>query len=284
MAPSGPDTPSAESPYGPLIETRVRVLSWNLWWRFGPWVARRSAITTLLGRLDPDIACLQEVWDDGTTCFAAELADALGYHHVYDARLEIDGVRFGNAVLSRWPIASHGTLPLPAPDEDEELRLCLRADVDGPRGPIQAFCTHLNWRFDQGGIRQSQVRSICTFVEESRPEGGRTFPPLLCGDFNADPDSDEVRMLTGKADPPTPGLVFHDAWTAAGEGPGMTWDNANPYASVALEPDRRIDYVFAGWPKRGGAGHVTSCELHGLEPVDGVIPSDHLAVLAELRY
>jgi hypothetical protein len=29
---------------------------------------------------------------------------------------------------------------------------------------------------------------------------------------------------------------------------------------------------------------VTRCTVEGLEPVDGVVPSDHLAVLAELRY
>lgn len=274
----------AEGPFGPLIETRVRVLTWNLWWRFGPWEQRAPAIAAELERLDPDIACLQEVWAEGATTLAAELADRLGFHHVFDARLDVDGVRFGNAVLSRWPITTAGTLPLPAPQDKEELRLCLRADVDGPRGPIQVFCTHLNWRLDQSAIRQAQVRAICELIAGSRPEGGRTFPPVLCGDFNADPDSDEMRLLTGRSDPPVPGLVFHDAWAVAGAGPGMTWDNRNPYAALELEPDRRIDYVLVGWPKAGGAGHVVSARLAGLDPVDGVVPSDHLAVVAELRY
>jgi endonuclease/exonuclease/phosphatase family metal-dependent hydrolase len=274
----------AEGPFGALIETRVRVLTWNLWWRFGPWEQRAPAIAAELERLDPDIACLQEVWAEGATTLAAELADRLGFHHAFDARLDVDGVRFGNAVLSRWPITTAGTLPLPAPQDKEELRLCLRADVHGPRGPIQVFCTHLNWRLDQSAIRQAQVRAICELIAGSRPEGGRTFPPVLCGDFNADPDSDEMRLLTGRSDPPVPGLVFHDAWAVAGTGPGMTWDNRNPYAALELEPDRRIDYVLVGWPKAGGAGHVVSARLAGLDPVDGVVPSDHLAVVAELRY
>jgi endonuclease/exonuclease/phosphatase family metal-dependent hydrolase len=282
-------------PYGPLLGGRLRVLSWNLWWRFGPWEQRREAIAATLSRLDPDVACVQEVWHDGTTSLAAELAGRLGYDHVYGSRLDIDGIAFGNAVLSRWPIAAHEVLPLPAPDDLEELRTCLRADVDGPRGPFQVFCTHLNWRFDQSHVRQSQVRAICSFVAASRPQAGRTFPPVLCGDFNADPTSDELRMLSGEAAVPEPGLVFHDAWRAAAErvGPdgeeedvsaGFTWSNRNPYAALDLEPDRRIDYVLVGWPKQGGAGHVTRCEVHGLHPVDGVVPSDHLAVLAELRY
>jgi len=279
----------AEGPYGTLIETRVRVLSWNLWHRFGPWEARRPAIAATLARLDADVICLQEVWADDEVGFAEELAAGLGFHHAYGARLVHDGVRFGNAVLSRWPITTSDVLPLPSPEATEEMRTCVLANIDGPRGSLQVFSTHLNWRFDQSDVRQLQVRAICGFIEASRPEGGRPFPPILAGDFNADPDSDEIRMLTGRAATPVPKLVFHDAWEVAGQASdssdtGATWTNNNPYAKLDLEPDRRIDYVLVGWPKAGGAGHVTRCTVEALEPVAGVVPSDHLAVLAELRY
>ena len=152
--------------YGPLVETRLRVLSWNLWWRYGPWEQRHAAIEATIRALDPDVVALQEVWDDGSANQAALLGDALGYHHVYAATLDRDGVRFGNAVLSRWPLAGHEWRPLPAPDTLDEMRTVLRADVDGPRGPIQLFCTHLNWRFDQSEVRQDQVRAIARFVKE----------------------------------------------------------------------------------------------------------------------
>ena len=69
-----------------------------------------------------------------------------------------------------------------------------------------------------------------------------------------------------------------------GEGPGATWDRRNPWAAPALQPDRRIDYVLTGWPGRGGRGHVVAVSLAGTEPVDGVVPSDHYAVVADLRY
>jgi hypothetical protein len=78
--------------------------------------------------------------------------------------------------------------------------------------------------------------------------------------------------------------VFIDAWAAAGDPPGSTWSNANPFAAADLEPDRRIDYVFVGYPRPGGAGHVTAARVEAVEPVDGVHPSDHYAMLAELRY
>jgi endonuclease/exonuclease/phosphatase family metal-dependent hydrolase len=122
---------------------------------------------------------------------------------------------------------------------------------------------------------------LAEFVAESRPTD---YPPIMCGDFNADPLSDEIRMLTGRATVPVPRLVFVDAWEVAGDGPGVTWSNENPYAVRDLEPDRRIDYVFVGWPKARGAGHVVSASVEGIDAVHGVYPSDHYAVLAELRY
>jgi endonuclease/exonuclease/phosphatase family metal-dependent hydrolase len=92
-------------------------------------------------------------------------------------------------------------------------------------------------------------------------------------------------MLTGRTDVPVPKLVFQDAWEVAGDrSPGHTWSNANPHARRDLEPDRRIDYVLVGWPKQGGAGQVVDCRVVGADPVGGVVPSDHYAVVADLRY
>ena len=159
-------------------------------------------------------------------------------------------VHSGNAIVSRWPILRTAWKPLPAAGEPDERRTVVFAEIDGPRGPIQLFCTHLNWRFDHSAVRVEQVRTVAELIEECRP---REYPPILCGDMNAAPDSDEIRMLTGRATVTAPKLVFHDAWEVAGEGAGMTWSNDNPYAALDLEPARRIDYVLAGWPKSGVA-------------------------------
>lgn len=270
-----------DGPYGELLETRLRVLTWNLWWRFGPWKSRFPAIEATIRRFDPDVIALQEVWGaDGETS-ASRLASALGYEHVFAHRLVLDEIEFGNAILSRWPIAEREEWPLPARVDAEEQRTLLLAEIDGPRGRFQVFCTHLNWRFDHSDVRQEQVRYLCERIAERRP---RDYPPILCGDLNADPDSDEIRMLTGRAAVPVPRLVFHDAWEVAGDGAGHTWSNDNPYAALDLEPARRIDYVLVGWPRAHGAGHVTSCEVIGQDAVDGVVPSDHYGVLATLRY
>jgi endonuclease/exonuclease/phosphatase family metal-dependent hydrolase len=260
----------------------ISVLTWNLWWRFGPWEERLPAIVETARRLDPDIACFQEVWVGDGTSSAHVIADALGFETAVHARMEVDGVGWGNAVISRWPITRVDAAPLPAaPTGGDEERLVVLAVVDAPKDPVQVYSTHLNWRHDHSAVRQDQVRELCRFVAAQRP---REYPPVLCGDFNAEPTSDEIRMLTGQAAVPEPGLVFRDAWTACGgDDPGCTWADANPYAKVEHEQQRRIDYVFTGWRRNDGRGAPTSCRVVGDEPIDGVWPSDHFGVLATLQ-
>jgi endonuclease/exonuclease/phosphatase family metal-dependent hydrolase len=108
----------------------------------------------------------------------------------------------------------------------------------------------------------------------------------LCGDLNADPDSDEIRILTGRAAVAVPGVVFRDAWAHAGQpdDPGYTTANSNPFNAANLEVERRIDYVMVGQPKMGGVGHVVDVQLFGNSPIEGMWPSDHFGVVAQLRY
>jgi len=270
---------------GAADDTRIRVATWNLWWRFGPWRTRQVPIVETMRAVGADIWCLQEVFEtrDGERQ-AHVLAEALGgYHVAFASRFDLGHFEagIGNAVLSRWPITATEARPLPAPDGLDEMRVMLRADIDAPGASLEVFVTHLNWRLDQSHVRQDQVRTICAFVDETR--GRRDFPPVLCGDFNADPEAEEMRMLTGLTSVPVPKLVFLDGWRAGGSGPGMTWDNRNAFAAADHEPDRRIDYVLVGYPRDSGTGQVLGARLVGDQPVGGVWPSDHFGVVAELR-
>ena len=273
---------SGKSQTAETIESRLRVATWNVWWRFGPWEQREPAILQSLSEMDADVIALQEVWGDDATNFAHKAGDHLGYHHSFAASMEIEGYEFGNAILSRWPIIRDDYTMLFGREESGEGRLALFADIEGPRGRIPAFSTHLNWKYEHSHIRQRQVADLSRFVDQKRPW---SFPPVVCGDFNSEPGSDEIRMLTGLTTCPAEGLVFHDAWAVAGgDGSGLTWDNTNPHVVVEFEPDRRLDYIFVGRPGPGGAGHVVDCQLAGNVPVGEIWPSDHFAVVAELRY
>ncbi len=228
----------------------LRVMSWHLWWRFGPWQERAPAIATTLKRAAADIICLQEVWDDGARNFAAELAGELGYHHAWAPGARPNGIHMGNAILSRWPIAGHESIALYGQPGADEMRVALRTDIARPGGTVPVFCTHLNHLPYHSHIRQKQVAGVLEFIRDSRPW---EYPPVLCGDFNADPMSDEIRMITGQAAVPVPGLALHDAWNVANPGSaGFTWSADNPFVAETFEPSRRIDYIFTAPRSRAG--------------------------------
>jgi hypothetical protein len=65
-APSGPD--------------RIRVATWNLWWRFGDWHDRGPRILRELRAVQADVIGLQEAWGLGQQHQVAELAAHLGLH------------------------------------------------------------------------------------------------------------------------------------------------------------------------------------------------------------
>lgn len=263
----------------------VSVVTWNLWWRFGPWEQRQAAIEQVLRTADADLICLQEVWAtaDGADQ-AAQLAEALGMHHARSKTAFQQGVAFGNAVLSRWPITSTEVLALPRPDGRPSHRQAVLARVDSPRGELHIISTHIDHRFDASVARQAQLRALCQFVSDTRGPTDSSFPTVIGADLNAVPDSDELRALTGRSAPPVDGLVFSDAWELAGDGsPGWTWRADNPYLANASWPNRRLDYVLVSWPRGDGSGTPVKAELLALIPVDGVMASDHCALKVLLR-
>jgi endonuclease/exonuclease/phosphatase family metal-dependent hydrolase len=271
----------------------LKVLTLNLWHDQGPWPARAELIRSWLDRLDPDVAGFQEALRGSGFDQLAELLGARLPHRDYvragTFMREGAPLDFGNGVASRWPLVARAEQRLPDRG-DAETRAALHVDVAAPFGRLAFTCTHLHWRFHHGDTRLRQARELALAVIERRPQGG--FPPVIVGDFNAEPDSDEIRFLTGGHAFEGKSVFFHDAWRVAGErsasGPtgevaGATWSNRNRFARLALEPERRIDYVFAGYPTSQGLGLVQHCRVVCDEAVDGVWPSDHFGVYAELR-
>lgn len=266
----------------------MRIVTWNLWWRFGPWEARQPAIAAELARIEPDVALLQEVWaaDDGADQ-AAILGDRLGFHVARTVNAEGRPQAFGNAILSRWPILDQEMVVLPDANGDPSHRSALTAILDTPNGPQPFTVTHLAWQYDASVLRQAQLEAVVDLVIRHRSDDPEVDPPpVLAGDFNAVPDSDEIRRLTGRSAPVRPGLIFTDCWEAVGSGVGYTWTRDNPHSAAALWPRRRLDYVFVAWPRPKPLANPLSARLAGTRPHDGpdgpMVPSDHAAVVVEL--
>lgn len=251
--------------------------TWNVQWQFGEWQTRQPAIEQVLRELDADVVTLQESWRGQ----ADRLADELGYHATwagYDPH-DDPARSMGNAILSRWPIQTEAHRFL-EDAEGRSYRTILSARIKTPFGILPAFTTHLDYHFDGSATRIAQLAAASEFVEE---HSGGALPPILTGDLNAVHDSDEIRKLTGRSVPYVAGRIWTDAWEQVGEGPGITWSNANPYLNHSAWPNRRLDYVMIGWPRDNRpVGNPERACLFGVEPVNGVVGSDHYGVAVDI--
>jgi endonuclease/exonuclease/phosphatase family metal-dependent hydrolase len=197
------------------------------------------------------------------------------------------GLLFGNAVLSRHPIIESQGFELPG-RETGETRSLLYALVAHPVAPLPVFVTHLNWKLHHGSVRQRQVEFVVAKMAELVPIGDTSkLPPVLMGDFNAGPDADEIRYLRGLTALSGKTVYFTDAWSYRNvTEPGYTFDPINRFARVALEPPRRIDYVFVRGPDSLTRGEPVRTALAYNEPEPGhdgpVYPSDHFGVVTAL--
>jgi endonuclease/exonuclease/phosphatase family metal-dependent hydrolase len=185
----------------------------------------------------------------------------------------------------------------PLPDaRPTEARILLSAQLDTPAGPIWVHTTHLHYRLDDGVARERQVLAIDDAIR--RVGRDRDSPPqILCGDFNATADSDEIRFLRGLTTLGGRRTHFQDAWLrlhrepGPGDGPaqGITWSSENRFTRPlrSLDLDRRIDYVFVTTRKKDGRGTIHDCrvvltERAGLGEV-AICASDHYGVCADVQ-
>jgi endonuclease/exonuclease/phosphatase family metal-dependent hydrolase len=285
------------------MATTLRVATLNIWNRSGPWPDRLRLIRRELQRLGPAVIGLQEVLREEAaepegpvpapeTCQATQIADGLGYQvayaaaSVHDAWPPAAGRRqLGNAVLSRMPIRDQRAVALPVADGTEPRSLLL-ARIETPFGELPVFVTHLTWELHHGAARLAQVRRIAALVDELAPVGPGP-PPVVMGDFNADPEADEIRFLRGLAVVDGGSVHFADAWTWGGDGsPGATFDRGNDHARGAHMPSRRIDYIFVRGPDSRLRGEPLHTELAFATPevLGGrrTWPSDHFGLVSDV--
>jgi exonuclease III len=86
----------------------MRIVTWNVWGRYGPWEDRAPRILETLAELRPDVLCLQEVSREG----ALTHADVIGQHLGMQAATRRPGcpVRSREAAptSSAWPCSAAG--------------------------------------------------------------------------------------------------------------------------------------------------------------------------------
>jgi endonuclease/exonuclease/phosphatase family metal-dependent hydrolase len=250
-----------------------------------------------------DIICIQEVvsgWPQGN--FAdqtAEIAGQLNRYHWYHGAMEADASAvgadgkivnrrrsFGNAVISRWPIAwARGHL-LPK----EQLVGCfdlqrgfVEAAIDTPSGPLRVYSVHFSHIGPQQ--RLPQVRSLMDTVinaerigptwdsaagdmfmfQERRPDVPRSA--IVGGDFNFTSAHPEYPLVCGEMSVyGRLGTTQHlaDAWIAAGN----SEDGVESFPS-----EGRIDHVVVT--------HDLAPKVKKAWIGNGIVASDHWPLFVE---
>jgi endonuclease/exonuclease/phosphatase family metal-dependent hydrolase len=248
------------APDGGLVESgrvdglvSVLLASYNI--HFGVGADGISDLERIAAEVDQaDIICLQEVAQyvvDDTDQFQG-LVGTLERFGVYGSTLDVAGPadhltargRFGNAVLSRWPILTTRTIPLPAPplaDVFDPARCAVEAVIDAPDGPLRVASVHLSHLSPER--RLGQVARLLEEFEQSPTAAlawsgrnaladGRPAPlvpvgGIMCGDFNMEPGEAGYELIVGE-------------WM---EGVGRLTRAAGLVDAFANEADRTPTYV-----------------------------------------
>lgn len=217
-----------------------------------------------------DVIALQEVernWrDQDHPDQALRLAGLLpGYDWVYGPAVNLSGDQpgirrqIGNMVLSRLPIDSTRTLPLPAwpvPGHVNDQQAMTEAVIGTGPHSFRLYNTHLNYLGDDQ--RMEQVRRLLHMIAEAPEHGGPVTAP---GKPVFGPE-DEWIVLPGRALPgmPEPAVLLGDfnckpgsrdyqAIRAAGFSDGLELSGLAPHEGVTfpgggVEPPQRLDHIF----------------------------------------
>jgi len=237
-----------------------------------------------------DIVALQEVerdWRSGQDFpdQAERLAALMPRHHwVYGATTDLDGStvdadgrvanrrrRFGNMILSRRPIVSTRTLPLPtlpASGQINDQSSLLEAVIDNGAQPFRLYNVHLNHLSRRQRLMQLGL-AIPSITESTRrggmisapnfkgplplgdwlvlPDGKLpAMPPsiIFAGDFNSAPDSPEYDLVAGPRDPVFGRVTESDRFADALTLSGLAESEGATFPASRGKPGARIDHCF----------------------------------------
>lgn len=206
-----------------------------------------SRIAKVIAHYDPDVVALQELDDrrprTGEVNQAHIIAQELEMEFHFHPSFQIAEERYGNAILSRYPLRLTHAGPLPGvrnpPPTPAELSngshiMRILKNIHEPRGAlwvaitvgdreIQLFNTHFGLRRAE---RLCQVQALLGPEWLAHPDCRK--PVIVCGDFNALPGSKVCRRIRQN---------FHDAQL-------LLNDHRPQRTFFGRYPVGRIDHVF----------------------------------------
>lgn len=229
---------------------RLRIMTYNL--RFGE-LASLEQLSEHIKAFKPDFVALQEVdcktnreraiHQNGKD-FSTELGYRTGMLPLYGKSINYKGGYYGIGILSRFPYINVEKKMLHQAN-DEEKRVVLFALFEiNEKDTIVFACTHLD--YSKESTRKIQVDEINKHLTSLN------YPVILGGDFNAQPQFEEI---------------LH----------GMNnWKELTnlDYTVPAISPKHKIDYIF-GYPKN-------QWKVIRTQTIQSLL-SDHLPIITEIE-
>jgi len=203
-----------------------------------------------------DVAVLNEVRGEGShpdyldqTKILAENA-GFGYYRFGEAIKLPPDLPYGNALLSKHPIAEFEVIKIPDPpvkDENAyyESRCIMRARIKIGEKELTVFGSHF-------GLARSEQKNAVTAAVELLD--GCDTPHVLMGDFNMEPNNEKL-------------LTIYERMADTAEFFGEV-----KYSFPSDNPTRKIDYIFV------------SLDLKVLfADIPCIVASDHRMVVADIE-
>lgn len=228
---------------------RITVLSYNVQ------AAKRNPTedyAKFIRQYNPDFVAFQEL--DLMTKrypqkpdFLSDVARMTGMHPVYAASMAYSEGQYGIGLMTRFPICAVQAFALPEPKGSYEPRRAVTVEAQVKKGLTMRFTsTHLDLPSDT--IRMQQVTALTRWLSQDQT------PSIVCGDFNATPESGAIRYMESQ-------------WQ-------RVCDDQLTYPETS--PRKKIDYIFVR-----GAGKWKVVEYRRLVDVP---LSDHCPILVTLEY
>ena len=166
-----------------VMSSRLRIVTWNIHKGIG--IDRKYRLdrsVAVLGELDADVACLQEV-DEGVRRSARErqgqrLARELGYpHYALGLNVKVQGGAYGNLTLSRHPLRDVHNVDLTIRPKKRRSGLVVTV-MTGPTHGWAIANVHLGLLHLE---RRVQIRRLLTHLFRGVAEDQ---PLVIAGDWN----------------------------------------------------------------------------------------------------
>ncbi len=209
------------------------------------WHPERAA--EVIASLDADVIALQEVLrpDEDDRQPLLDVVEKLGFHLAFAITRRHRRGELGNAILSRYPLASARVLNLSIGRLEQRAALVVELEGEGDRPGMAVVATHLAL------VDRTRRRQVQALLENPMFAG----PVVLLGDMNAWRECRASRELDS---------AFLD------EHHNLAWPPSFP----AVRPVLALDRIYAR--------DVTLRDLHVVSTDATRLASDHLPVAAQV--